>query len=266
MPVDEAVQEKGTETNDQATTGNGAQAEVKESPSFDWEAVKAHPEYKTHVKSTLEADEEFLKEARRGVRLTDVEKRAQERAVEIAAEDRKKADALQAKLDEIERVREAERLSTMTYDEQEMYRLQKRATDAEAKVAAYESEKNLHEAQKAREDIIGYAQTEWGLDDDGAEELRKSADSIDLMDRAFKSVVRQRQKERKELEDLRARAGAKDRVEDGTSAFAATGSASSGGEMSDDEVATLYRNTGTASPNYAKVAAAYAKVYARRGY
>lgn len=265
MLVDDQTQTQGTETPTEATT-DGAAAEVKESPSFDWEAVKSHPEFKTHAQSVYEANEEIRKEAVRGVRKTDIESRANERAKEIAADDRKRADALQARLDAAELAREQALLSTMTDDEQERHKLQRRAEAAEAKVNRFETAVNSYENDQARDDIIAYAQTNWGLDDEGAAALRESPDSIDLMDKAFKAVTRQRAREQAELKDLRTKNTAQGRVLSGESTFAATGNAGAGGEMSDDEVADLYRTTGTSSPNYERVRKAYEKVYRRRGY
>ena len=267
MLTDDAIQAEGTETEAAGPTGDGAvEAASESSPSFDWESATKAPEWKDKVREYLSQDEEFRKEAARGVRLTDVEKRAAERAAELAAADRKRAEELQAQLDEVREERERAKLSTMTLDEQEVYKLQKRAEAAEAKVAEHETERSVREAEKAREDIIAYAQREWGLDDDAAEELRASKDGTDLMDRALKAATKQRAKDKAELEALRTKASAQGRVLDGTSTFAATGSSAAGGEMSDDEVMDQYHRTGPSSPNYDRVRQAAERVLRKRGW
>lgn len=256
----------GTETATGEGTSTSAPDSSASAPSIDWEAARSHPEFKTHVKTYLEGDEEFRKEASRGVRMTDVEKRASERAAELAAADRQRAIELQARLDAVEKLQEEARLSTMTYDEQEQYKLTRRAEDAERALAEYRSKDALREAESAREDIIGYARREWGLDEESAEELRASKDGTDLLDRALKAANKLRGKERAELDKLRTTAQAQGRVLDGTSAFAATGNASAGGELSADEIRDMYRSTGTSSPQYERVRALYKKVYDQYGY
>ena len=86
MLVDDRVttQESGTETAPEETTDSGARTSEDTTPSIDWEAARKHPEFKAHVKTYLESDEEFKKEASRGVRMTDVERRAEERATATA--------------------------------------------------------------------------------------------------------------------------------------------------------------------------------------
>lgn len=280
MPVDETASAMGTDINAASNTvsgqdygsGNGANASLKGTedaagyPSIDWDAVRSHPEFKTHVKSTLEADEEFRKEASRGVRTTDVEKRAQERAKELSADTERRAIAAEARATALEQAQEQARLSTMTFDEQETYKLQKALTDANARLEQFETARNKAEAASAVEDIIGYAQREWGLNDENAATLRGSTDSIDLMDKALKAATRQWNGQKSQLDGLRTKVDAQGRVLDGTSTFAATGSTGAGGDMSDDEIADAYSRTGPSSPNYAKVRAAYEKVYRRRGY
>jgi hypothetical protein len=266
MLVDDQTQVEGTEAAAQTGTTETGASEGQATPSFDWEAVKSHPEFKTHAQSVYEANEEIRKEALRGVRKTDIERRAEERATELAAADRKRADELQARLDAADKAREDALLSTMTDDEQRMHVLQKNHDAAVAKLAEYESEKNKRDAEKAVDDIIGYAQKEWGLNEENAAALRDSEDTLDLFDRAMKAATKQRQAERAELDELRTKGAAKDRVLSGESTFAATGNAASGGDLSPDEIRAAFRGMGPSNPNYAKVSAAYKRVLDQYGY
>ena len=266
MLVDDQTQTAGTEaTTTIGTIGDGA-SEGAALPSVDWDAVTAHPEFTTRAQSAYEANEEIRKEALRGVRKTDIERRAEERAKEIAAADKKRADELQARLDAAEAAREQALLSTMTDDEQERHRLNKELTTTRARLAEYETAKTKADNERAVDDIIAYAQREWGLSEENAETLRDSGDSIDLLDRALKAATKQWKQKEATLKDLETKNSAQSRVLSGESTFAATGNAGAGGEMSPDEIREAYRNTGTASPNYERVRKAYEKVYRQYGY
>ena len=93
MLVDDQALSTGTEgAADPGTTDTGA-SDAAALPSVDWDAVTAHPEFKAKAQSAFGADEEFRKEALRGVRKTDIERQANERAAELAKADRERADS-----------------------------------------------------------------------------------------------------------------------------------------------------------------------------
>jgi hypothetical protein len=266
MLVDDQALATGTEA-DAATPGttDGA-SEAAELPSVDWDTVTAHPEFKAKAQSVYDANEEIRKEALRGVRKTDIERRAEERASEIAKADRERANALQARIDAAEAEKEQRLLSTMTDDEQERHKLVKELTATRARLADYETRETRRDNEDAVEKIIKYAQTEWGLNEENSEKLRDAGDTIDLLDRAMKAATMQWRAKEAAFKDLEAANAAKGRVLSGESTFAATGATGAGGEASDDEKAERYRNAGPSHPQYAQIRAAYTEVYRRRGY
>ena len=209
-------------------------------------------------------DSSLVKELSKDIRNRDIDRRAEvkaQTAVEAKlSEVNEKLEAIAARNKELETAADTARLSEMTDEQQEAHRLRKDLEAATAELNEHRSYKNTVAQERAKDDLIDHFAKEWGLDEpDELEALRKEETAQKLVDKAMKMGKARLEKLRAEVRSLGEKVAAKARVEEGTSAHAATAPAVSGGEMSRQSIRDKYANADPDDPGYAELSKLYAE-------
>jgi hypothetical protein len=268
--VTESTTSDATQTsNDKATTSS--------SSTTDWDKLFKSPEGRERIKSLIEADEELKEQVVKPVRKSLIDKRVKEEAAKFKESDpeiaqtRKQVQELQDALSKMRDAQEASLLATMSNDEQSMFRLAKRAQQAEIENRELKTWRSKMQEEKAKEDILNYAKTKLKLEEDDIEELQDADTAEKLVFKAMELAAERREKESKTnsgaYEAMKARLESLERQLSGESVHVAGGTGSAGGDDSvSDNIVDEYLATSSDDPKYARIQEKYDKYRQSKGW
>jgi hypothetical protein len=224
-------------------------------PSADPDALPDIPADK--LAAYLERNPDLKKAALRDVRQRDIDKRAEEKAVEKAKAAYERSAQLEEALSRMVAEREQDRLSRMTDDEKSTYLGSMENQALKARLARFETMYVQTEEERARDAIIEAKADEWGLSDDDQADLRKITNSSEFMAEAMRRAANRVKSERESRKTLEERLAAIERVQSGSSTYAAIAGNVSGGDMSQAQLEDSYLRMTPDNPDYTRIEKLY---------
>ena len=250
-------------------TGNADQAstDTTTQPSpIEWDSIFDRADAKEKVQEYLAKDPDFKANVSKSVRQRDIEDRAAVKASEMAKSATAELEVVRAELAKINAAREMEAMSTMTDDEQKIYKVARAWEQERKQRESVEQELSRYREDDALTKVKKFAQEKWGLDSEDVERFN-GIDPNKLIPHVLEEAGRKISESRSAMKTLEDRLAALERQNSGVSVTAAaSGSQPGGGNMSDDQITDLYLSLPSTDARRTRVSEEYEKLRVRRGY
>lgn len=269
----------GTASEADVSTGSATAAPDSTSSSTpsetDWDSYlsKLADAPGDKIQSLLEKHPDVAKLATKNVRRAEILRQGEELAKNLNREQLEQAnrrtEELQRRLSEIEAASEEAKLSRMTDAEQIIYKREKELATVTSKLTQLEMQQQRRDEIEHRDNLIAEVADAWGLTDEDAKSLKEveplpGQDYVAVFQKKLWDTASARIKKlMTEGKQMAEKAGAVERVQSGTSTFAAAAETSPGGDLSFDELTRRVAESDGTDKNLMKL---YGEARKKRGY